>query len=100
MKDDRRPKYVDCLYVVLIGAMTLAILAFVIPAAVLTVADLGRRMSAAPRPSPVVASVPTPIARGDACPEPLCHSGPFDPMTGHPRAGGYKTVQQIDAEAR
>jgi hypothetical protein len=44
--------------------------------------------------------IPTPIARGDACPEPLCHSGPFDPMTGHPRPGGYKTVQQIDAEAR
>jgi hypothetical protein len=92
MKDDRRPKYVDCLYVVLIGAMTLAILAFVIPATVLTIADLGRWMSAAPRPSPVIASIPTPARPGDACPDPIAHTGPYDPRTGQARAGGYKII--------
>jgi hypothetical protein len=89
--NERRPKHVLYLYAVLIGAMTLAILAFVIPALVLTVADLRRHWVAAP-PPPAHLAVPTPMRRGDPCPDPLAHTGPFDPVTGERRPGGYKVI--------
>lgn len=44
------------------------------------------------------AKVVTPASR--PCPDPLSHTGPFDPRTGEPRAGGYRTVEQIDAGNR
>jgi hypothetical protein len=53
-------------------------------------AHIGGAPVAVPFGGPAV--IPTPARPGDACPDPIAHTGPFDPRTGAARAGGYRII--------
>jgi hypothetical protein len=61
-------------------------------------AHIGGAPVAVPFGGPAV--IPTPARPGDACPDPIAHTGPFDPRTGAARAGGYKVIRPGESEAR
>jgi hypothetical protein len=46
------------------------------------------------------AVIPTPARPGDACPDPIAHTGPYDPRTGAARAGGYRIIRPGESVAR
>jgi hypothetical protein len=87
--NERRPVRVDILHATLLSVASAALVAGVAFSAI-GLRDAHRRV-AAPPPRAHLA-VPTPMRRGDPCPDPLAHTGPFDPVTGERRPGGYKVI--------